>query len=111
MTVVSSAVLVAMIVLALALSLSVAIAWVIFRPSTVPSASVSSPSHLQGSLEALELRVAEQHATLQRLIARERTAGARAARQNAPDSGEETPDQWRERMNKELATRRIGVPK
>ncbi len=109
MTVVSSAVLVAMIVLALAISLSVAIAWVIFRPSTVPSASVSSPSHLQGSLEALELRVAEQHATLQRLIARERTAGARAAKVKDSLPDEETPDQWRERTNRELAARRMGV--
>jgi biopolymer transport protein ExbB/TolQ len=111
MTVVSSAVLVAMVVLALALSISVTIAWVMFRPSPKPSEQVWSPSHLQASLEALELRVAEQHATLTRLIARERTAGARAARAKEADSSEETPDQWRERMNRELANRRVGVPK
>lgn len=111
MSVVSSAAVFAMALLAIVLSLSVTIAWLMFKPSTMPSAAVSSHSHLQVSLESLELRVAEQHATLQRLIARERTAGARAAKMKDSESTpqDETPDQWRDRMNRELATKRMGV--
>ena len=111
MTDANSAVLVAMVVLALALSCSVTIAWLTSRRSTAPSASESSLPRLQASLESLELRVAEQHATLQRLIARERTAGARAAKMKDSESSlqDETPDQWRERTNRELALKRMGV--
>jgi hypothetical protein len=113
MTGVSSAVIVVLVVLSLAISLSVMIAWLMFRPSTTPSAQVASHSHLQASLESLETRVTEQHATLQRLIARERTAGARAAKMKDSESTpqDETPDQWRERTNRELALKRMGVPK
>lgn len=82
------------------------IAWRMSKPSMPQSPAESSVLQLRASLEALELRLAEQGAALQRLIARERTAGARAAKQI--ELPPETPDQWREKMNRKLAMRNLG---
>ena len=99
----------AIVVALLAICLSAVTVSRTSRHSAKPLPVDASLPLLRASLEALESRVAEQHATLQRLIARERTAGARAAKLKDSVPDEETPDQWRERMNRELATRRMGV--